>query len=43
MTEYLHPSLENIGIKNSDMRFATKPAFRRFCIKAELIFDPYIL
>ena len=24
MKEYLHPSLENIEIKNSDMRFATE-------------------
>ena len=24
MKEHLHPSLENIGVKNSDMRFATE-------------------
>ena len=24
MKEYLHPLLENIEVKNSDMRFATK-------------------
>ena len=43
MTEYLHPSLKDIGFKSSNMRFAAKQASRRSALKAELTFEPYIL
>ena len=33
----------SIGVKNSDMRFATERASRRSVFKAELIFDPFTL